>query len=287
MGIRNILFNGVYNLYSFGILKNSIHVISNEDTIEALINSNKSIVRFGDGELALISGYDIPNQRASKELSDSLCRVLSSNNEDLLVALPDIFENMNQFVSSSQRFWKEHLFFHRRSYYKYCHNGTYYNAFMSRPYIIYTNKSTQGLLFRNAKRIWNSQNVVIIEGNISHNGVGNDLFDNVGSLKRIICPGNNAFSRYEEILSLCLNIPKDSLVLVSLGATGKPLIMDLFNAGYRVIDIGSLDMEYDWYLQGATSKIHVPKHDIVTYEDNVAAGYTQYLEQIIATLPPS
>ena len=46
-----------------------------------------------------------------------------------------------------------------------------------------------------------------------------------------------------------------SLMLVSLGAAGKVLTVDLHRLGYRVIDVGSLDMEYGWFCEGAAEKM--------------------------------
>ena len=40
-----------------------------------------------------------------------------------------------------------------------------------------------------------------MEGAYSRLGVGNDLFDGVQSLQRILCPTKDAFSAYHEILS--------------------------------------------------------------------------------------
>ena len=73
-------------------------------------------------------------------------------------------------------------------------------------------------------------------------------------------------------------------MLVSLGAAGKVLVWDLCRLGYRVVDIGSLDMEYGWFCEGAVKKCRVPKHEVSTREENEKAGYFEYLDQIIATI---
>ena len=54
--------------------------------------------------------------------------------------------------------------------------------------------------------------------------------------------------------------------------------------GYRVIDVGSLDMEYGWFCEGAAEKCRVIKHEIHTREENEAAGYFDYLDQILTTI---
>ena len=111
-----------------------------------------------------------------------------------------------------------------------------------------------------------------------------DLFENAASIERIICPSSQAWERYAEILDACRQLPKDRLMLVSLGAAGKVLTVDLHRLGYRVIDVGSLDMEYGWFCEGAAEKCRVIKHEIHTREENEAAGYFDYLDQILTTI---
>lgn len=284
MSPKDCLASIIYRIYRIGLLPCNIHVLSIEDTVNQLIDSEDSIVRFGDGEFKLISGKGIPNQDASDELGKRLMEILDSKTDGLHVALPDIFDGVEQFVPQSRRFWKEHLLFHRKEYMKYCKDGIYANSFISRPYIMYDNKEKQAKTFPEISKLWKDKEIVFIEGEISHNAVDNNLFSDAKSIGRIICPSENAFEKYDMILAECLKLPKSTLVLVTLGAAGKALTYDLWKNGYRVLDIGSLDMEYGWYMEGATQKCRVPKHEIRTYEENVTAGYTEYLKQIITQI---
>lgn len=63
-------------------------------------------------------------------------------------------------------------------------------------------------------------------------------------------------------------VSEGSFVLLSLGVTAKFLAEDLYREGYRVIDIGNLDMEYEWFLQGTYDKVPVEKHKITGEEEN-------------------
>ena len=92
--------------------------------------------------------------------------------------------------------------------------------------------------FDELREIWNNRDIVFVEGEKSRLGVGNDLFDNVRSIKRILCPISDAFDRYNDILSAALNLEKDALLLIALGPTATVLSYDLFKAGYQAIDIG-------------------------------------------------
>ena len=57
-------------------------------------------------------------------------------------------------------------------------------------------------------------------------------------------------------------------------------ISDLTREGYRAIDIGNLDIEYEWYLNKDDKKGEVKKHSIAGVEANKEAGYDAYLSQV-------
>ena len=167
-------------------------------------------------------------------------------------------------------------------YYRYCNlEKKYYNTSVSRCYVTLTEKTKSAGWFEKFRRVFQGKKLVVVEGTGTHNGVGNDLFDMAESVERIICPGRNAYSVREKILQVCLEYSKDRLFLFSLGITAKALVEEMFLKGYRVIDIGNLDMEYEWYLRGAVKKEPIPKHSIVGEEANRKAGYEKYLSQIV------
>ena len=85
-------------------------------------------------------------------------------------------------------------------------------------------------------------------------GVGNNLFAKAKSVQRIICPAFNAFQEYDRILEATKKHGKNRLVLVALGPTAKPLVLQLAKQGYWALDIGHLDSEYEWYLSGKKEK---------------------------------
>ena len=108
------------------------------------------------------------------------------------------------------------------------------------------------------EKIWHDQNVYIIEGTHSRLGVGNNLFENVKNLKRILVPAVNAFDSYDEILSSAIkNCAKSDLILLAIGPTATILSFDLAKLGYWAIDIGHIDIEYEWFKKQATRKVPV------------------------------
>lgn len=279
--IKEIIASFVYALYEHGILKNEIHVCSIDETIDALIDTDNSLVRFGDGEITLISGIASATQQGNNELARRLVQVLESDEDKLLVAIVDGFGNMGYLHKDSQNFWKKHFLKFRKDYNCYCHPGkVYYNALVSRCYYPMQDRNKCAGWFHKLRDVWMNKKIVIVEGEKTHNGVENDLFSKAVEIKRILCPSQNAYDLYEKIMKACLKFDKEYLFLLSLGAAAKPLAYDLFMNGYRVIDIGNLDLEYEWYRSQAQEKMEIKKHEIVGERDNANAGYTDYLEEI-------
>lgn len=275
----------VYGLYQCRLLKNPLKVETLDATIEELLNSEKSFVRFGDGEIRLIEGDRLPLQAADTELAGRLQKILNMSTDSLMVGIPYIFDSLKEYRKESRRFWKEHLLFFRKKYEKYCRQDyKYYDAFFSRLYYMYDNRELSKKRFEKIKEIWKNRELVVIESKSAHTGVDNDLLSQAKSVKRIICPENNAWSVYQKILKRALSYDRNHMFLISAGATAKPLVVDLMKEGYRALDIGSLDMEYQWYQMKATEKCHPPKKNCLTIEQDKQAGYDQYIEQIDCVL---
>ena len=252
-----------YNSCKFKFIRKKIKPIifySLEDTFEKLIKEKKSLCRFGDGEVSWIykdsKGYF--GQENSEELSRRLHEVINSKDEKILIAVPDFFGDVPHFNKKRKIQRDAHL----SKYYKRWmslldENYTYTDALITRVYMGVVNKSFKQI-FDGWKKVWENREVLIIEGSQTRFGVGNDLLGNAKSIKRIICPAENAFIKYDEILkAVKKQATKDMLVLVSLGPTATVLAYDLGRIGIQTIDIGHLDIEYEWYLLKATKKIPI------------------------------
>lgn len=270
-----------YCLYRLGIKKCKIKVYTIDETIRELIDTNKSIVRFGDGEVTMIRGRSLVLQQVNPEIIEGLKRIIGYQYDDLIVSIPGIFDDLSIFRKESRRFWKDHLLFSRKEYERYCNpHKAYYNSLMSRFYYSIADKSKCYNWANEIKKIWQGRDIIVVEGERTHNGVGNDLFDTALSVERIIGPSQDAYEKLDEILDACRQYPKDRLFLISLGIAAKFLTEKLFLDGYRVLDIGNLDMEYEWYLRNAQEKEKIDKHDVIGDQMNAEAGYQEYLGQI-------
>lgn len=270
-----------YGLYRIGIRKCSIKVHSIEETIDELIRTDKSMVRFGDGEITMIRGRSLKLQKVEPEIIEGLKRIVGYQYEGLIVTIPEIFDDLSIYRKESRQFWRDHLLFSRKVYERYCNKDrAYYNTSVSRFYYALEDKSKCGEWIEGIRQIWKDKDVVVVEGERTHNGVGNDLLDTARSVERIIGPASDAYRRMDEIIACCRKYPKDRLFLVSLGVAAKFFAETMFLEGYRVLDIGNLDMEYEWYLKQTKLKEPIPKHDVVGEKANEEAGYGEYLKQI-------
>ncbi len=279
--IKDILAAIAYFLYEKGILHNSVKVHSIDETIDELLQTNKSLVRFGDGEIVMIKGGDLMLQKASPEIAEGMAGILAYPYDDLMVTIPGIFDTLSDHRKASRQFWKDHLLFCRKTYEKYCNpNRIYYTTFVSRCYYYAQDRSNCGRWFAKIRKIWENKDVVVVEGTRTHNGVGNDLLDTAASVERIICPPRDAYGAIPRILEACEVYGKDRLFLLSVGVAAKFLALELFQKGYRVLDIGHMDMEYEWYVRQVPDKCKIEKHEIESEDANKEAGYTQYLSQI-------
>ena len=259
-----------------------------DQTLDYVIENKSSIIRFGDGEMDLMLGKSIPYQVYDENLASQLKEIISlQSDEKLVIGLPNVFADRSNFTPAAEAFWKGHLEHHLKDYVELARADWYGTTFVSRPYIDYEDKSKAEGQFEKLKSIWENRDILIVEGITSRSGVGNDLFDKAKSVKRIICPSHNAFSLIEEIQEAVLQYAENRLILCMLGPTAKILSYNLFKKGYRVLDIGHIDSEYEWMKMGAKTKVkfshkHTAEHnfdqDIEFIEDET------YNNQIVARI---
>lgn len=263
-------------------------VASIDDTIRQIIDTRCSISRFGDGELLLTSpDKEIGFQKGNPELARRLQEVLTSHNEGHLVCLSDAFTHLDRYNRKARRFWRTHFFLYSKWWDKYLQpDRLYYNTFVTRPYMDFASKEDCGRWFHDMKGIWNNRDVVFVEGEKSRLGVGNDLFSHAKSIRRILCPPCDGFARYDEILAESCQIEKEALFLIALGPTATVLAYDLFKAGYQAIDVGHVDIEYEWWRMGAKRKVKLERKYVNEAPDGkqVADAGEEYQKQIIARI---
>lgn len=263
-----------------------IRVLPILESLDYIHEHGASLARFGDGEIDLILGHSIPYQSYRAELAQALKEILQTpSSPELLVCLPDVFQGMERYNRNAQVFWQSHFDKYGDFYRTECQSDWYGSTFLSRPYIDLADKSQSASYFQAIRQLWQGRDVLIVEGETSRSGMGNDLFANAQSVSRIICPSKNAYDVYDDILATIVGKADDQLILLMLGPTAKLLAVDLMKKGYQAIDLGHIDSEYEWFQMQAQSKVKLPhKHTAeFNYDTDIAAVKDQaYLDQVVA-----
>ena len=240
-----------------------ISVMSIDETLDELMKTEKSLIRFGDGEFNIMNGYSIAFQEYSEELARGMKEILlTANQEEMLLCMPEVFKAFKgefPLDYNSEIFWKKELDRYADFFQEYCQSKTYGSAFISRPYIYSKDKTRAFDQFEKMKQLFEGKDLLIVEGATSRSGVGNDLFDKANSIKRIICPSHNAFSKIKEIKENILEYSEGRLILLMLGPTAKVLAYQLTQQGYRTLDLGHIDSEYEWMQMKAETRVQL-KH---------------------------
>lgn len=227
-----------------------------DDTIDKIVHERCSMARFGDGELSIMAGYNRQKfQSYDGILSRRLREVIVVHEEDFVVAIADNYGSLEKYGRAGKSGIRNYMTTEiREEHRKLLEEGrVYHNAYISRPCVLYSDSVGEETKarFDRLKEIWKDRDLIIIEGAQTRMGVGNDLFDSAKSIQRIIGPAEDAFSKYDAILKKALEIGnKDALYLIALGPTAGVLAFDLYKNGYQALDIGHVDLEYEWFLHG-------------------------------------
>ena len=134
------------------------------------------------------------------------------------------------------------------------------------------------------KALWAGRDIIIVEGAQTRMGVGNDLFSGASSIKRILAPAIGAFEARNCIKDAILKHYNGELILMALGPTATVLAAEFAETNIQALDIGNIDIEYEWYLRGSTTRIAIEGK--FTNEAKDGRTFTQctdptYLSQIV------
>lgn len=241
----------------FGVQRKCrISIMTSEKTIQYILKKRCSIARYGDGEFGLmLQRAGVGYQRISPELAESLKNVFENQQDNLLICLPAPMISQKGMKKESARFWKvwaiENNEIVMKEIRKRISNKYIFgDSFISRPYSGYKTSRHAEKIFAMLKKIWEKRDILIVEGEQTRMGIGNDLFDNASSVKRIIAPSENAFSSYKEIYNKIVSLWNGELVLMALGPTATVLASDLSKEGIQALDLGHLDIQYEWSKSG-------------------------------------
>lgn len=291
--VSNFVMNAIYHYQNRNY---KLNILSAEKTLEYILRTECSVARFGEGEFELIlySDMDLGFQSRNPALAEKLKKTLANKNQKMLICIPYALNHINGRTEHSRKFWfywGNNLNQHHRivKLIKQLHPDGYCfgDTQITRPYIAYKTPINAKRIFPKLKLLWQGKDILFVEGDKTRLGVGNDLFDNARSIKRILCPATNAFDCYGEILNTVKNVWTDELILCALGPTATVLVADLADLGIRALDLGHVDIEYEWFRTGARGHVLVSGK----FTNEAAQGYQvadcedeNYLEQIVCRI---
>lgn len=269
----------------------NIKIMNTEETVNYILQHRCSVSRFGDGEFYVMdgggNGFQHPDERLRKRLID----VFQTRDERLLVCIPYTWKSQENLKHTVKVFYTRFLLRNNSYIFKWLdYQHVYGDALFSRFYMDYKDKSLALQRIALIKKLWQNRDVYIIEGELTRMGVGNDLFEGAKGVHRILCPSKSAFDRYDEILKTAKEVipqDKNTLILLALGMTATVLASDLSRTGYQAIDIGHLDVEYEWMRMGAKTKVPISTrfvNEANNYDEVRDCRDEEYSYQIIKTI---
>lgn len=261
----------------------NIPQIKNADELLRIVLEEKcSVSRFGDGEFEMMFERNRPwFQKVDSKLAKRLQQILLSDNSSIKIAIAKNFGSLDCYTAAAADGIRDYMSLEtRKNIMKYIDmSKTYYDAYVSRPYIIYKDKAHATKIFTLYKQIFKNRNIVIVEGCLSRVGIKNDLFSTSKSIRRIECPAMNAWEKYNEIMK-CVknNYREDDLICISMGPTATVLAYDLGKLGMQSLDIGQLDNEYEWYIKNVKERIDIPGKMVAEVKNDLCVNKLEDIE---------
>lgn len=226
-------------------------ILDSEASFDLIMQTGKSFVRTGDGEIKILMGIDQPFQKYSLSLSQGLARLLSEKRDDLLVGI-----NRNYFVpgyiSNYSPFFRRYAYDYRQYYKKICNtNITYIDSTLT-GYILGDHNSDIVISrFKRWKEAFIDKEIVIVCGESVLKKLEFDIFENARSRRYIYGPSKNAWEERDYLVKeIHKNVNKNQLIIFILGMAGKVLTSELTEEGYTCWDVGHLAKYYDAFMKG-------------------------------------
>lgn len=213
-----------------------------EETLNDIIDNNRSIVRFGDELFDMLQGiglyYGNWRQKYSPDLALRLKEVISSRDPRLLVCFnPEfILKTRQDFkdmgIPEQYQFWTNSRIFLKDYYHK---NVLYGSA------LCFTPRYNTNINFEKLKDFFGKKNIIIVTSNIVRfSGIS------LGKTTNFIeSPSSDAWQSYDSIKNKLILLikekgfsQKETLILISMGSAAKVLVYDLMKLGYTAWDTG-------------------------------------------------
>lgn len=225
-----------------------LNVLGHNESIEYIIKSKKSFVRFCDGEINLMKGISQPFQEYDKELVERLYNILKIPRKDLLVGLNQQYFGPG-YIYSNFNYNRRHAYEFRRFLEDTCNRETTYIDGRCTFYEFGNNGEETVQFWKSWKEAFKDKDLVIICGEGILDKLQYDVFENAKSKTYIYGPSKHAWRMHEQIVcKIKEQVRKDQLLVFILGMAGKAIIPEVTEMGYCAWDIGHMAKSYNAYM---------------------------------------
>jgi hypothetical protein len=223
------------------------HQLGLLETLERVRRDRLSLARFGDGELLLAERPNsaIAFQRGSAELQAELRQILSGDGYDsvpLLVCIPGMPAASSYWRQYWAKYWarvKPMLNLARQ----------YGISSVSRESLFRLDAEAGRLAWR---AIWDGRDVCFVVGEGSRFDAIDALFGNAASQRTVYSLPRDAYADLPRLIAeIERTVPRDTLILASLGPAATVLAARLARLGYWAIDLGHITSAWRTVVEGA------------------------------------
>lgn len=244
--LRFVIFN--YNFYKY-FRKCSYFekytFLDAEQTLNYLLKSEKSFIRFGDGEFNFLYGIETHFQKYDPFLKSILLEIVKNHtpNSSYILGIPILpIEKINYNSLQKKRklkTWIRTEMFMKNKLSEKCVYGD--------PFIFRRAAVNEKL---NISKLWENK-IVLLVGSLTKYFRYRQL-EITKKQYLIDCPNNNAFKEWKNIINNILEViainnlnKEDIVILISLGPTAKVIAYELSKKDLIVYDIGHhFDLKY-------------------------------------------
>ena len=218
----------------------NVKILTEEETIDYVLNTKSSICRFGDGEFRIMRGFGISFQEHNQILQNKLISIINTKNEiNCLIAIPPIYKHTTNYDNKTTKYWNSIK--NTKSIIN-ANNlinpeNIYGSSFISRIECLKTLNIYEYI--NNIKNLMLlGKNIFIINEKVKIKIDKKMSLLNYNIENYIIIPENNAFEKYEYICESIRKYGINYTFVICAGPTATIISYEMSREGYFILDMG-------------------------------------------------
>lgn len=228
-----------------GFKRKKLNILTREESLEEIFKCEKSFIRTGDGEIAVMQGKNHPFQDYNNEVAELMIDALKSPHENLLVGLKGGYF-LPLAIRKNHKYYRRNAYDFREFYYDMCSGGIKYIDAACTTTDDSMTIDENILFLEKWKFFFKNKDLIIVCGEGILDGIKYDIFELANSKKFIYGPKTNAWDKKDEIIEeIRKNYNKGDILIFILGQAGKAMIVKLSQQGYLCFDVGHLAKLYN------------------------------------------